>query len=80
MGSMRKLWIGLAVVFCLSFTALGWLGREIYAAAPPIPELVRTPSGQTLYSGEQVQNGQHPWLAAGCQQLGSVWGHGAAHR
>jgi nitric oxide reductase subunit B len=77
MSSMRKLWIGLAVVFCLSFAALGWLGREIYLAAPPIPELIRTPDGQTLYSGEQVQNGQRAWLAAGGQQLGSVWGHGA---
>jgi nitric oxide reductase subunit B len=77
MDSMRKLWLGLAVVFCVSFAALGWLGREIYLAAPPIPELIRTPGGETLYSSEQVQNGQRAWLAAGGQQLGSVWGHGA---
>jgi nitric oxide reductase subunit B len=77
MQSTRKLWLGLALVFFLSFAALGWLGREIYLAAPPIPESVRTPGGETLYTGEQVQNGQRAWLAAGGQQLGSVWGHGA---
>jgi nitric oxide reductase subunit B len=77
MQSTRKLWLGLAVVFFLSFAALGWLGREIYLAAPPIPDIVRTQSGATLYTGEQVQNGQRAWRAAGGQQLGSVWGHGA---
>ena len=34
----RKLWQWLGVVFVVSFAALGWLGREIYLAAPPIPE------------------------------------------
>jgi nitric oxide reductase subunit B len=77
MDSMRKLWVGLALVFCLSLAVLGWMGREIYLAAPPIPELIRTSGGETLYSGEQVQNGQRAWLSAGGQQLGSVWGHGA---
>ena len=77
MDSMRKLWVGLALVFCISFAALGWLGREIYLAAPPIPELIRTPGGETVYTGKQVRDGQRAWLAAGGQQLGSVWGHGA---
>ena len=36
-----------AAVFVLSLAALGWLGREIYFAAPPIPEVVRAESGET---------------------------------
>jgi nitric oxide reductase subunit B len=36
----RKLWQWLGVVFVLSFAALGFLGREIYLAAPPIPNVV----------------------------------------
>ena len=68
MKPMRRLWLGLAAVFVLSLAALGWLGREIYLAAPPIPEVVRTKSGETLFTGEQIRDGQ---------QLGSVWGHGA---
>ncbi|MFM2120537.1 MAG: hypothetical protein RL722_2005 [Pseudomonadota bacterium] len=36
-----------------------------------------TAEGQTLYTGEQIQAGQRVWLAAGGQQLGTVWGHGS---
>ena len=75
MQPTRNLWRWLAVVFFLSFAALGWLGREIYLAAPPIPKVV-TPDGATLFTKEQIQDGQRAWLAAGGQQLGSVWGHG----
>ena len=77
MNSTRRLWQGLAIVFVLSFAALGWLGREIYLAAPPIPDTVRSETGLLLYSSEQIQDGQRAWLAAGGQQLGTVWGHGA---
>jgi nitric oxide reductase subunit B len=77
MEQTRKLWTGLAIVFVLSFAALGWLGREIYLAAPPIPQAVRIGTGETLYSAEQIRNGQRAWLAAGGQQLGTVWGHGS---
>src|SRR5262245_44838663 len=77
MDKTRRLWILLGTVFVLSFAALGWLGREIYLAAPPIPETVRAASGQTLYTGEEIRNGQRAWLAAGGQQLGTVWGHGS---
>lgn len=77
MHPTRRLWLGLATVFFLSFAALGWLGREIYLAAPPIPKVVRSASGETLYTGEQIQEGQRAWLSAGGQQLGTVWGHGS---
>jgi len=76
MQPTRNLWRWLAVVFVLSFAALGWLGREIYLAAPPIPT-VKTEAGATLFTKEQVQDGQRAWLAAGGQQLGTVWGHGS---
>ena len=36
----RKLWQWLGVVFVLSFAALGFIGREIYLAAPPIASVV----------------------------------------
>ena len=72
----RKLWTWLGIVFVLSFAVLGWLGREIYLAAPPIPD-VKVASGATLYTAGQIQEGQRAWLAAGGQQLGTVWGHGS---
>jgi nitric oxide reductase subunit B len=76
MQPTRNLWRWLAVVFVLSFAALGWLGREIYLAAPPIPT-VKAEDGTTLFTKEQIQDGQRAWLAAGGQQLGTVWGHGS---
>jgi nitric oxide reductase subunit B len=71
-----KWWQWLGVVFVLSFAALGFLGREIYLAAPPIPNVV-TSDGKTLYTSEEVQRGQRVWLAAGGQQPGTGWGHGS---
>src|SRR6476660_463369 len=76
MKSNRRLWQWLAAIFVLSFAALGWIGREIYLAAPPISD-VKTKDGVTLYTSAQVQEGQRAWLAAGGQQLGTVWGHGS---
>ncbi len=75
--NVPTLWRWLALVFVLSFGALGYLGVQIYLTAPPIPSAVVTTGGQVLFTGEQVQRGQQVWLAAGGQQQGSVWGHGA---
>jgi nitric oxide reductase subunit B len=77
MSSTSRLWRGLGIVFILSFAALGWLGREIYLAAPPIPQAVRSADGTTLFTREQIRSGQQAWFKAGGQQLGTVWGHGS---
>jgi nitric oxide reductase subunit B len=77
MHATRKLWTWLAVICVLSFAALGWVGREIYLEAPPIPLQVRTAAGETLFTKDHVQHGQQAWLSAGGQQLGTVWGHGS---
>jgi nitric oxide reductase subunit B len=77
MRSNNPLWRWLAFIFVLSFGALGYLGYQIYLSAPPIPKAVVSAGGQVLFTGEQVQKGQQVWLAAGGQQQGSVWGHGA---
>lgn len=77
MRSNNMLWRWLGLVFVLSFGALGYLGWQIYLSAPPIPRAVATAEGQVLFTGEQIQRGQQVWLAAGGQQQGSVWGHGA---
>jgi nitric oxide reductase subunit B len=77
MNTSRRLWRWLALIFVLSFAVLGWVGREIYLAAPPIPNRVVDSAGSVLFTGEQIQLGQQAWLSAGGQQLGSVWGHGS---
>ena len=77
MHATRKLWTWLAVICALSFAVLGWVGSEIWLAAPPIPTAVVSADGSTLYREGQVDEGQQAWLAAGGQQVGSVWGHGS---
>src|SRR5690349_5939586 len=77
MKSTSRLWRWLGLIFVLSFGALGYLGWQIYLAAPPIPKAVVTTDGETLFTAEQVQRGQQAWLSAGGQQLGTVWGHGS---
>ena len=77
MNNARKLWTWLAIICVVSFTVLGWVGTEIYVKAPPIPKEVVSEKGEVIFTGDQIQHGQQSWLAAGGQQLGSVWGHGA---
>jgi len=75
--SASRLWRWLGLIFVLSFGALGYLGWQIYLTAPPIPRSVATTDGEVLFTGEQIQLGQQAWMAAGGQQLGTVWGHGS---
>jgi nitric oxide reductase subunit B len=77
MTKNSRLWRWLGLIFVLSFGALGYLGWQIYLAAPPIPQTVVSSDGNVLFTGEQIQRGQQAWLSAGGQQLGTVWGHGA---
>ena len=74
--TIRRLWIILAVSMIAMFATLLFFGREIYHAKPPIPEVVRTESGQVLYTHDDIQRGQGVWQAMGGMQQGSIWGHG----
>jgi nitric oxide reductase subunit B len=77
MKATNRLWRWLGLICVLSFGALGYLGWQIYLSAPPIPTAVVTTAGDVIFTGEQIQRGQQAWLAAGGQQLGTVWGHGS---
>jgi nitric oxide reductase subunit B len=77
MNSFKKLWTGFILVVVISFAVLGYYGYEIYQQAPPIPEKVITPSGELLFTGESIMDGQNVWQSMGGQEVGTVWGHGA---
>ncbi len=72
-----KLWAALVLVIAGSFYVLSHYGVQIYREAPPIPEAVVTTTGRTLFSGQDIRDGQNVWQSMGGQQIGSVWGHGA---
>lgn len=77
MKNYKLLWISLAIVMTLTFTLLGYFGREVYKEAPPIPEYFVDENGEVLYSKEDIFAGQRAWQSIGGMAVGSVWGHGA---
>lgn len=74
---LRNLWLILATIAILSFGALLYYGGEIYQAAPPIPEAIRTTEGDLVFGKDDILLGQDVWRSIGGQELGSIWGHGA---
>jgi len=73
----KKLWIALALVLVISFGVLGGVGLKLMNSAPPIPAQVVTSTGQTLFSGEDIRDGQNVWQSIGGQEVGTIWGHGS---
>lgn len=77
MGPYKKHWFTLIGLCLVAFMILGYLGADIYRSAPPIPSQVVSANGDTLFTHEDVQEGQRAWQSVGGMQLGSIWGHGA---
>ena len=75
--SIPRLWIILSAGVAVMFSTLLALGWHIYQQAPPIPESVRSQSGQVIYTGENITTGQQVWQSIGGMQQGSIWGHGS---
>lgn len=73
----KRLWIGFSAVIFISFAVLLYFGREIYRQAPPVPVGVVTTDGATLFSGQDIKDGQNIWQSIGGQEVGTVWGHGS---
>jgi nitric oxide reductase subunit B len=77
MGPYKKLWFTLIAVVAITFGLLGYFGKEVYRQAPPIPAQVVSADGHTLFTQEDILDGQTAWQSVGGMQLGSIWGHGA---
>jgi nitric oxide reductase subunit B len=73
----KKYWLALIAVLLVTFSILGYFGKEIYREAPPIPEQVISPSGQVIYTQASILAGQSAWQSMGGMELGSIFGHGA---
>lgn len=59
------------------FSVLIWLAAKSYQDAPPIPERVLSPSGETIFTAQDVLQGQQVFLKYGLMENGTIWGHGA---
>lgn len=73
----KKLWWAFILVVVLSFSVLLYYGYEIYQVSPPIPEKIVDESGETIFTEQDIKDGQNIWQSIGGQEVGSIWGHGA---
>lgn len=65
------------IVLVVGFAVLIWVAAKSYTNAPPIPEKVGSPTGETIFTGEEILAGQQVFLKYGLMENGTIWGHGA---
>jgi len=65
------------IVLVIGFAVLIWMSIRVYEDAPPIPEKVMGPSGETVFTREDILYGQEVFLKYGLMENGTIWGHGA---
>ena len=65
------------LVLIIGFAVLIWMSIRAHEDAPPIPERVVGPSGETIFTREDILAGQEVFLKYGLMENGTIWGHGA---
>ena len=65
------------IVLVVGFAVLIWMSIRVYEDAPPIPENVVGPSGETIFTRKDIVTGQQVFLKYGLMENGTIWGHGA---
>ena len=50
-----------ALVMASSFAVLILFGSDIYGKAPPIPAKVVSETGEVLFTGQDIKDGQNVW-------------------
>ena len=65
------------LVLIFGFTILIGMAVAAYRDAPPIPVTAVGPSGETVFTREDVKAGQQIFLKYGLMENGTIWGHGA---
>lgn len=71
-------WIQSAgIVLIIGFLIMGILAYYTYTDEPPIPQVIETSNGSTLFTGADILAGQEIFLRNGLMEYGSIFGHGA---
>lgn len=77
-GTLSPWWRNSVIlVLIIGFGVLIWIAIQSYSDAPPIPEKVVGPSGETIFTREDILEGQQVFLKYGLMENGTIWGHGA---
>lgn len=69
-----------AVLLFLLVVAFGVLvfgGYLIKKEKPPIPNVIKSESGEVIFTGEDIVAGQNYYFSRGGQHIGTIWGHGS---
>ena len=64
------------LILMMGFTVLIWIAARSYQDAPPIPENIIGPAGETIFTRADIVAGQQVFLKYGLMENGTVWGHG----
>ncbi|MEW6440888.1 MAG: nitric-oxide reductase large subunit [bacterium] len=67
----------LLFILVVAFGVLVFGGHVINKHKPPIPEAVKTQSGELLIAGSAIRDGQNLYFSRGGQHIGTIWGHGS---
>ncbi|OOG58683.1 cbb3-type cytochrome c oxidase subunit I [Polaromonas sp. C04] len=71
-------WVrSILIVLVLGFAGLLAITLLAYRNAPPIPGQVKDADGTTLFTADDIGNGQALFLRYGLMDNGTIWGHGA---
>ena len=68
---------GVIIVIIVGFSILIGLTVRAYRDAPPVPQRVVSPSGEVVFTGDDIRAGQQIFLKYGLMENGTIWGHGA---
>ncbi|KAJ8135390.1 hypothetical protein OY671_011397, partial [Metschnikowia pulcherrima] len=74
---IKRLWTISVVGMVAMFGISSLFGQQIYQQAPPIPEAVKSASGETSFTRADIETGQNVWQSIGGMEQGSIWGHGS---
>jgi len=72
-----KLRVLFVLLLVCSFGILLYGGHIINDTKPPIPSVVAGPTGEPLFTGDDIRNGQNVYFARGGMHIGTIWGHGS---
>jgi nitric oxide reductase subunit B len=76
--TVSPLWLqGSVLTFIIGFSILTFSAFRIYQDPAPVPERIVDESGRTLFTRQQILDGQELFLTYGLMQFGTVYGHGA---
>lgn len=67
----------LLFLLVLAFGVLFFGGYLIKKEKPPIPEVVQTETGEVVFTGKDIIDGQNYYFSRGGQHIGTIWGHGS---